>query len=90
MAQACAIAAKAMAAKGRIKPDKNKDNAYNRAYKPPTNIEEEGGDKDDSKEEEEDDSNDDSTGDSTGSSEDKAGRQPSNSGLCYKDTLLYK
>ncbi|KAK2072059.1 hypothetical protein P8C59_006436 [Phyllachora maydis] len=70
--------------------NKNKDNTYNRAYKPPTNVEEEGSNKDDSKKEEKDNSNDDSTSNSTSNSKDKARREPSNSGLYYKDILLYK
>ncbi|KAK2072034.1 hypothetical protein P8C59_006411 [Phyllachora maydis] len=73
------------------KANKDKDNAYNRVYKPPTNIEEEGSSKDNSKEEEEEDnSNNDSTSDSTGNSKDKAGYRPMNSSLRYKDTPLYK
>ncbi|KAK2068615.1 hypothetical protein P8C59_003247 [Phyllachora maydis] len=84
IAQAYAIAAKATAAKGHIKPNKDKNNTYNRAYKPPTNIEEESGGKDNSKEEEKDNSNNNSTGNSAGNSKDKARRKPSNSSLYYK------
>ncbi|KAK2066359.1 hypothetical protein P8C59_000188 [Phyllachora maydis] len=66
--------------------DKDKDDAYNRAYKPPTNIEEEGSSKDDSKdeEEEEDNSDNNSTSNSTDNSKDKARYRPSNSSLYYK------
>ncbi|KAK2067210.1 hypothetical protein P8C59_000969 [Phyllachora maydis] len=94
---AYAIAAKAIAAKGRANntgiytnnpsplANKNKDNAYNRAYKPPTNIEEESGNKDNSKEEEEEDNSDNnSTSNSTSNSKDKARYKPSDSSLCYK------
>ncbi|KAK2068607.1 hypothetical protein P8C59_003239 [Phyllachora maydis] len=72
--------------------DKDKDNAYNRAYKPPTNIEEEDSSKDNSKEEEEeeDNSSNNGTSNSTGNSKDKARRELSNSGSYYKDILLYK
>ncbi|KAK2068486.1 hypothetical protein P8C59_003120 [Phyllachora maydis] len=66
-------------------PDKDKDNADNRAYKPPTNVLKEGGSKDDSKkEEEEDNSNDNGTSNGTSNSKDKARCKPSNSGLRYK------
>ncbi|KAK2075446.1 hypothetical protein P8C59_009574 [Phyllachora maydis] len=64
--------------------NKDKDNAYNRAYKPPTNIKEEGSSKDNSKEEEDKSSNNNSTGDSAGNSKDKARRKLSNSSLRYK------
>ncbi|KAK2074422.1 hypothetical protein P8C59_008630 [Phyllachora maydis] len=65
--------------------NKDKDDAYNKVYKPPTNIEEEGGSKDDSKEEEEKDNSgsNNSTGNSTSNSKDKAGYKLSNSGLRY-------
>ncbi|KAK2066379.1 hypothetical protein P8C59_000208 [Phyllachora maydis] len=80
IAQAYATAAKAAAAKGR-----NKDDTYNRAYKPPANVEEEKGNKDDGKrEEKEDDSNDNSTSDGIGNSKDKARYKPSDSSLYYK------
>ncbi|KAK2068579.1 hypothetical protein P8C59_003211 [Phyllachora maydis] len=65
--------------------NKDKDNAYNRAYKPPTNIEEKGSSKDNSKgKEEEDNSNNNSTSNSASNSKDKAGYGPSNSSLYYK------
>ncbi|KAK2069714.1 hypothetical protein P8C59_004268 [Phyllachora maydis] len=83
-----ALTAKAIAAKGRIKrngntgiytnntgpfANKDKDNAYNRAYKPPANTEEEGGSEDNSKKEEKkDNGNDNNTGDSTSNSKDEA------------------
>ncbi|KAK2066411.1 hypothetical protein P8C59_000235 [Phyllachora maydis] len=74
--------------------DKDKDNAYNRVYKPPTNVEEESSSKDDSKEEEkeekEDNSDDDSTGHSTSNNKDKARYRPSNSSFRHKETPLYK
>ncbi|KAK2067212.1 hypothetical protein P8C59_000971 [Phyllachora maydis] len=71
--------------------NKNKDNAYNRVYKPPTNTEEERGNKDNNKgEENKDNSNNNSISNSTNNSKDKARYKPSNSSLCYKDTLLYK
>ncbi|KAK2068653.1 hypothetical protein P8C59_003283 [Phyllachora maydis] len=72
--------------------NKNKDDAYNRAYKPPTNIEEKGSNKDDSKKEEKDNSNDNSTSDGTSNSKDKAGHKPSDSSLYYKayaDIYIY-
>ncbi|KAK2070794.1 hypothetical protein P8C59_005263 [Phyllachora maydis] len=72
--------------------NKDKNNAYNRAYKPSTNIEEDSSSKDDTKEkeEEEDSSNNNSTGNSTSNSKDKAGYEPSNSSLYRKDKLSYR
>ncbi|KAK2067445.1 hypothetical protein P8C59_001185 [Phyllachora maydis] len=65
--------------------NKDKDNAYDRTYKPPTNIEEKGSKKDDTKEKEEDDSSDDdSTSNSASNSKDKAGYELGNSSLRYK------
>ncbi|KAK2072093.1 hypothetical protein P8C59_006469 [Phyllachora maydis] len=60
---------------------KNKDNAYNKVYKPSPNLEEEGSNKDNSKKEEEKDnnSNNNSTGDSTSNSKDKARSDPGQS-----------
>ncbi|KAK2072060.1 hypothetical protein P8C59_006437 [Phyllachora maydis] len=72
------------------KANKNEDNTYNRAYKPPANTEEEGGDKDNSKEEEEDNGDNNGTSNSTSNSKDKAGYKPGNSSLHYKDIPLYK
>ncbi|KAK2066304.1 hypothetical protein P8C59_000133 [Phyllachora maydis] len=104
IAQAYATSAKATATKGRIKRNKNtgiytngtgllankhEDNAYNRAYKPPTNIEDKGSSKDDSKEEEEDNSNNNRTGNSTSNSKDKARYKLSNSSLYYKGRFSY-
>ncbi|KAK2070871.1 hypothetical protein P8C59_005333 [Phyllachora maydis] len=69
--------------------DKNKDDAYNGAYKPPTNVEEEEGNKDNSKgEEEEDNSNNNSISNSTSNSKDKAGRKPGDSSSYYKVPLV--
>ncbi|KAK2073477.1 hypothetical protein P8C59_007762 [Phyllachora maydis] len=54
--------------------NKDKDDAYNRAYKPPTNIKEDSSGKDNSKEEKEEEednsSNENSTSDSAGNSKD--------------------
>ncbi|KAK2068913.1 hypothetical protein P8C59_003527 [Phyllachora maydis] len=71
------------------------DNTYNRAYKPLTNIEEEGSSKDDSKEgeeeeEEEDNSDNDGTSNGSSNSKDKVRYRPGDSSLYYKDMLLYK
>ncbi|KAK2066281.1 hypothetical protein P8C59_000112 [Phyllachora maydis] len=80
-----------MAAKGYTNPlaNKDKDDAYNRAYKPPANAEEEGGSKDNSKEEKEEDnsSNNDSTSNSTNNSKDTARYKLSDSSLYYKVAL---
>ncbi|KAK2072141.1 hypothetical protein P8C59_006513 [Phyllachora maydis] len=71
-----------------MKHNKEKDNAYNRAYKPPSNTKEEGSSKDNSKEKKKDNnSNDNSTSNSTSNSRDKARRKLSNSSLRYKADL---